>query len=156
MRITAKLPTTAWPAVFAIALAPGCVASAPPDSLTGGAARAAPAALTAAPGSTQGGGSSIRIAYHDLDLATPEGIAALYVRIRRAAAEVCDANRPVTGTRMVQREAEACVRRSVVATVRQIGAPGLAALDLEQQALGEETPPPRAMCETPVRARIII
>jgi hypothetical protein len=43
----------------------------------------------------------------------------------------------------------------VAATVRQIGVPGLAALDAEQQVLGEDAAA-RSTCEAPVRARIII
>jgi UrcA family protein len=154
MASIARLPLTVWLSILAVGLAPGCAASAPPDALSGGSAHDAPAARAVSQGSVPREASSIRVSYHDLDLATPEGIAALYVRIRRAATQVCDANRPGTGTRVISPEADACVRRSVVATVRQIGVPGLAALDAEQRVLSEEAP--RPMCDAPVRARIII
>ena len=151
----ARRPSTVWPAAFAVGLLPAYVAAAPPDGPAAGAPRTTAAARSIAQGGTAGDPRSVRIAYHDLDLATPEGIAALYVRIRRAAVEVCDAGRPPTGTRVIRPETEACVRRSVGATVRQIGVPGLAALDAEQQVLREEAAAPPA-CETPVRAKIII
>jgi UrcA family protein len=151
----ARLSVTAWLAVLAAALVPGYAAAAPPDGPSVSPVRATAAARTIAAGVASGEARSIRIAYHDLDLATPEGIAALYVRIRRAAADVCESNRPLTGTRMVHPEMDACVRRAVVATVRQIGIPGLAALDAEQQVLSEEIAS-RPTCEAPVRAKIII
>jgi UrcA family protein len=135
-------------------VAPAGAIAAPPDGLVAAAPRAAATRTTrSAPPSDQP--HSIRIAYHDLDTATPQGIAALYVRIRRAAVEVCDAARPLTGTRMIRPETEACVRRSVVATVQQIGVPGLATLDAEQQVLGQDAAA-RPSCDAPVRAKIII
>ncbi len=155
MRSFAALPMTAWlPILAAIAMVPDCAVAAPPEGLIAGAAHAA--AIRSGNGSAPPGEPRmIRIAYHDLDIATPEGIAALYVRIRRAAVEVCDAGRPLTGTRMIRPEMEACVRRSVVATVRQIGVPGLAALDAEQQVLSVEAAA-RPSCDAPVRTKIII
>jgi UrcA family protein len=144
----AGLPVTAWLPILAAAfIAPGVAAAAPPDGLSTAASRAA--------ATTPGESRSIRVAYHDLDITTPEGIAALYVRIRRAAVDVCGAARPLTGTRVIRPETEACVRHAVVASVRQIGIPGLAALDAEQQVLGEEEAA-RPSCEAPVRAKIII
>jgi UrcA family protein len=152
----ARLPVTAWLPVLVAAVGPVCTMAARPDSPPAGRALAAPAARTAVTVSAPADARSIRIPYLDLDLATPQGIALLYLRIRRAAAELCDASRPVTGTRMIRPEAEACVRRSVGATVRQTGVQGLAALDAEQQVLGEETAAPRPMCDAPVRAKVII
>ena len=151
----ARLPVTAWCTAVTVVLLPAYAAAAPPDGASAGAPRAASAARSIPQGGNAGEPRSVRIAYHDLDLATPEGIAALYVRIRRAAVEVCDAGRPLTGTRVIRPETEACVRRSVVATVRQIGIPGLATLDAEQQVLREEAAPPPT-CEAPVRAKLII
>jgi UrcA family protein len=155
MRSIAGLTAKAWLPILAASLvAPACAIAAPPDDLGAGAAHAAAARAvrsTTPPGEPR----SIRIAYHDLDIATPQGIAALYVRIRQAAVDVCDAARPLTGTRMIRPETEACVRRSIVATVQQIGVPGLAALDAEQQVLGQEAAA-RPSCEAPVRAKIII
>jgi UrcA family protein len=98
---------------------------------------------------------SVRIAYHDLDIATPQGIATLYVRIRRAAADVCGAGRPETGTRLSTGAIDACTRRAVDATIRQIGVPGLVALQAEQQALSEAASQ-GPQCEIPPRPRIII
>ncbi len=155
MRSMARLPFAVWSAAVAVALLPGYAAAAPPDGASAGPPRTATATRSVPQGGTAGEPRSVRIAYHDLDLATPEGIAALYVRIRRAAIEVCDAARPLTGTQLIRPEMDACVRRSVGATVRQIGIPGLAALDAEQQVLGEETAA-RPACEAPVRAKIII
>jgi len=153
MESIARLPLIVGRPLIAALLLPGCALAAPPES-----ARAAPGhavAHSVAATAVDSEPRSIRIAYHDLDLATPEGIAALYVRIRRAAAEVCDATRPLTGTRMIRPEMDACIRRSVIATVRQIGVPGLAALDAEQQVLLEEAAS-RPACEAPPRAKIII
>jgi UrcA family protein len=155
MRTFAAPPMMAWlPVLVAVVLAPGYAAAAPPDGRTAGPGRTS-ATRSVSAGTPSGEPRSIRIAYHDLDIATPEGIAALYMRIRRAAVEVCDASRPLTGTRMIRPDSEACVRRSVVATVRQIGVPGLAALDAEQQVLTEEEAA-RPSCDAPVRAKIII
>jgi len=151
----ARLPFSVWSAALTVALLPAYAAAAPPDASAVHPPRATTGARSIPQGGTAGEPRSVRIAYHDLDLATPEGIAALYVRIRRAAVEVCDAGRPLTGTRVTRPETDACIRRSVGATVRQIGIPGLAALDAEQQVLGEETAAPPA-CEAPVRAKIII
>lgn len=150
MGLTARLPVTVWLAALLATLASGLASAAPPE------ARAAASARNSAPAGAADEPRSIHIVYHDLDIATPEGIAALYVRIRRAAAELCDANRPVTGTRMIRAEADACVRRAVGATVRQIGVPGLAALDAEQQVLSESAAAPRPACDAPMRTKIII
>jgi UrcA family protein len=155
MGIIARLPFSVWLPAVALALLPAYAAAAPPDRPATGVQRVAPAERSISQGGANGEASSVRIAYRDLDLATPEGIAALYVRIRRAAVEVCDAGRPVTGTRVIRPEMDACIRRSVGATVRQIGIPGLAALDAEQQVLGDEKAE-RPACEAPVRAKIII
>lgn len=154
MRSIARLRATFWLPLLSAALLPAHALAAPPDGVSASPPRNA-SGTRGPPVGTGGEARSIRISYHDLDLETPEGIAALYVRIRRAAVEVCDAGRPLTGTRVIHPEMEVCVRRSIIATVRQIGVPGLAALDAEQQVLGEEMAA-RPTCEAPVRAKIII
>ena len=155
MRSIAGLMSREWlPILLALLVVPACALAAPPDGLVAGAARAAALRAGRSP-APPGEPRSIRISYHDLDISTPQGIAALYVRIRRAAVEVCEADQPLTGTRMIRPETESCVRRSVVATVRQIGVPGLAALDAEQQALEDEAAA-RPSCDAPVRAKIVI
>jgi UrcA family protein len=97
---------------------------------------------------------SIRMAYGDLDLNTPEGVASLYVRIRRAAAELCDSKRMVTGSRL-STAFDGCVRSAIAATIRRVGVAGLATLHAEQQALQGE-PVPKPDCAQPTRVRIII
>jgi UrcA family protein len=79
----------------------------------------APEAATDAPG--------IRIVYHDLNLATPAGVAALYARIRAAAEHYCDPARPVTGTRL-STAFDRCVKDAVATTVQKVNQPGLSAL----------------------------
>jgi UrcA family protein len=148
-----KLSCAFWLLLTLAGLAPGLAV----------ADRAAAPAATPAPQpslkrSPQGSGDtrSIRIAYHDLDLATPEGIAVLYLRIQRAADELCGAERTPTGTRLLPPRTDACVRDTVAATVKQIGVPGLAALDVQQQVLREAASETPLQCERPPRARIII
>ena len=141
-----RLPCTAWLSLLLLALASGNAFAAPPGQ-TGRAA---------SPGASNSDLRSIRISYHDLDLATPQGIANLYIRIRRAAAEVCDAERPPTGTRVERPAAAACVRSAIVATVKQLGVPGLAALDTEQEAIAAFESTTKPQCEVPARSRIII
>ena len=53
---------------------------------------------------------SSQVAYADLDLSTPEGLAELDRRIDTAAREVCDADQLTTGTRLSSRAARDCVR----------------------------------------------
>ena len=150
-----KLPCAVWLAVVLAALAPALAEAAPPSTQPSEAARrVSQRAIT--PSAADGESRSIRIAYHDLDLATPEGIAALYVRIHRAAAELCDATNAPIGTRIVAASASACVRASVAATVKQIGVPGLATLEAEQQVLGTAATPPKPQCDAPARAKLII
>jgi UrcA family protein len=97
---------------------------------------------------------SIHVVYGDLDLNTPEGVASLYLRIRHAAAELCDSKRVVTGSRLSS-AFDGCVRSAIAATIRRVGVAGLATLHAEQQALQEE-PVPKPDCAQPTRARIII
>jgi UrcA family protein len=98
---------------------------------------------------------AIRVPYGDLDLNTPQGIATLYVRIHKAASELCDARRPAIGTRLISTVAKSCVRSSVAATVKQLRVPGLATLHAEQQAL-QGAAAATSLCEPSPRARIII
>ena len=118
-----------------------------PAGVIGAAAAAAPYDPTAAP--------SMRLSYQDLNLTTPQGIAALYLRIRHAALQVCETTRNTTGTR-VDPGYDRCVQGAVAATVKQIGSPGLAALELEQRVLGDPASGVRNLCERPGRARLII
>ncbi len=138
-----RLPCMTWIAGFALVFVAGSALAAPPA-----------ASSHATPSGSEP--KSIRISYHDLDLATPRGIAALYIRIRRAAADVCDVERPPTGTRVETTAAAACVRTAVAATVKQLAVPGLAALDTEQEALEADAVAARQQCEVPTRTRIII
>jgi UrcA family protein len=98
---------------------------------------------------------SIRVRYHDLDLTTPEGVAALYLRIHRASRDQCGASSPPTGTRLISAASSVCVRVSISAAIRQIGVPGLAALDAVQQALDAATSSVD-LCDRTPRAKIII
>ena len=150
-----KLPCAVWLAVVLATLAPALAQAAPP-TLQGSAPVRPVSQRSVGSNSADRESRSIRIAYHDLDLTTPEGIAALYVRIHRAAAELCDANSAPTGTRIVAAGANACVRNSISATVKQIGIPGLATLEAEQQVLGTSVAAPKPQCDAPARAKIII
>jgi UrcA family protein len=155
MRTVDKLPFAAGLAALLAVLVPGLVLADPAASA--GNAKARPAALHHIVGSHDSTEPrSIRIAYSDLDLKTPEGMAALFIRIHRAAEDLCGANSAMTGTRLVGAAAEACVRSSVATTIRQIGVPGLATLDAEPLVLGGATAPAKPQCDTPVRAKIII
>ncbi len=99
---------------------------------------------------------SIRITYRDLDVTTPQGIAALYLRVRHAAEDVCGARQAPTGSRLLAASTDACVSSTVRSAIHQIGVPGLAALEAEQQALREAAAPDRSVCDAPPRAKIII
>ncbi|MBS0393659.1 MAG: UrcA family protein [Proteobacteria bacterium] len=137
-----------WILLAPLAL-PGVSAAADP-------ARAAPH-RTAAPARTPAPeAQSIRISYRDLDVTTPQGVAALYLRVRHAAEDVCGARQAPTGTRLLAASTDACVRSTVRAAVHQIGVPGLAALEAEQQALHEAAVPDRSLCDAPRRVKIII
>jgi UrcA family protein len=115
-----------------------------------------PAATSSATTPDRAESRTIRIAYRDLDVATPQGLATLYVRIRHAAEEVCGAGRPPIGSRLLQAGADRCVRTAVADTIRQIGVPGLAALDAEQRMLDAENNDGRTQCDAPPRAKLII
>src|SRR3974390_1291563 len=113
-----RLRHSVWlPAILA-ALASGAAVAATPAPQRAVAQSVAPA-RSGASDRAASEVKSIRITYHDLDLTTPEGVAALYLRVHRAAIEICDANRPLTGTRLVQPATEACVRATVSAAVKR-------------------------------------
>ena len=141
-----------WLALLVAIIAPGCALAAPPIAVP---LRAAPAAN---PPADPAGVRSIRISYRDLNLETPQGIATLYVRIRRAATEVCEAGNPLIGTRIIGESSERCVHTAIATTVKQLGVPGLAALEAEQQALSEAVAAPKPLCDRPAaaHAKIII
>jgi hypothetical protein len=63
--------------------------------------------------------------------------------------------RTLTGTRLVTDAFQRCVRTAVASTVKQIGVPGLAALDATRQVLSEPARSSRSMCDRPGRATII-
>jgi UrcA family protein len=142
-----------WLALLVAIIAPGCALAAPPIAVP---FRAAPAANP--PADPSGAGlRSIRISYRDLDLETPQGIATLYVRIRRAATEVCEAGNPLIGTRIIGESSERCVHNAIATTVKQLGVPGLATLEAEQQALSEAVAATKPLCDRPAQhAKIII
>jgi len=87
----------------------------------------APEAAVDAPG--------IRIAYGDLNLATPAGVAILYQRILGAAKQYCEPDRVLTGTRLSPNY-DHCVQTAVAATVRKINQPGLSALHAARSGAG--------------------
>lgn len=101
-------------------------------------AAAAVALCAFAPAALAGGDHvpTLRVSYADLDLATPEGITALYVRVREAARRVCEPLRLRTGTLVTDRY-DACVRDAIAATGRRLRAPALLAL-----YAGERRTPP--------------
>lgn len=94
---------------------------------------------------------TIRIPYQDLDVATDEGLALLYGRVRMAARKVCGAP-AITGTRIDTRH-RACMRDAVARAIGQLGVPRLAELHSELESAS-----PPATCAAPVVAhrRIII
>jgi UrcA family protein len=159
MRSLQRLPRRrrAFALALLVVVAPSLAFAAPPtvsaDSAAHPASRAeakpAPAAIDGA------AGPSVRLSYRDLNLSTPEGIAALYVRIHKAALQVCEPNHYTTGTR-VDPTFDQCVQAAVAATVKQIGSPGLAALELEQRALSIATDGSKSLCDRPGRAKLII
>jgi UrcA family protein len=150
-----KLPFATGLAALVALFGPGLALADPAPAA--GMAKGHPSATRQVAGSRDSAEPrSIRIAYSDLNLKTPEGVAALFIRIHRAADELCGANSAITGTRLVGSAAEACVRSSVAATIRQIGVPGLATLDAEPLVLGGAAGPAKPQCDTPVRAKIII
>jgi len=97
-----------------------------PRSLLPSLVVAAATALSAVPAHA-GEMSGIHVGYQDLNLATMNGVATLYERIRHAAAGYCEPARELVGTR-VSPEYSRCVRDAVSSTVRQIGHPGLSTL----------------------------
>lgn len=91
------------------------------------------AALTAAAIAIAGTGAnaeSISIKYTDLNLASPEGQAALERRIDAAARKVCALGEVQTGTRIRNREARKCYDRAKSQATKQF------AVVVERQAKG--------------------
>lgn len=73
----------------------------------------AAAALAMAPAvSAADGPRSAGVAYADLDLATPEGIAELDRRIEATARQVCGMDESTLGTRIISRESRQCYREA--------------------------------------------
>jgi UrcA family protein len=101
------------------------------------------------------GAPTMRLSYQDLNLSTPQGIAALYLRIRRAAMQVCEEVRHTTGSRL-DPTYDRCVQGAVTATVKQIASPGLAALEVEERVLGDAASRAQNLCGRPGRAKLII
>jgi UrcA family protein len=81
---------------------------------------AAASALTALPVAAER--NSISIAYRDLNLATPEGQAALDHRISKAARAMCGVDELSTGTRLRSGEAIACYREAKAQAKKQVAA----------------------------------
>ena len=63
---------------------------------------------------------SVAVKYKDLDLSSAEGQKELDRRIDRAAAEVCDANRIMTGTRLRSQERLQCADEARASIQKQI------------------------------------
>jgi UrcA family protein len=78
----------------------------------------------------------IRVAYGDLNLATPAGVAVLYSRIRGAAERYCEPARIVTGTRVTP-EYDRCVKVAIATTVQKVNQPGLTALHAAHSGAGD-------------------
>ena len=70
------------------------------------------------------------VSYSDLNLATPEGQAALETRITTALEDVCGVNSVQTGTRIKSRGAKRCMAEARAKAKQQVAA------ILEQKGLG--------------------
>ena len=86
------------------------------------------AALAALPAAAQD--RSVAVPYADLNLATPEGQAALDQRINRAARQVCGLDEVRTGTRLRSNIDRECFRQARTQVKQQVAAA------LAQQQLG--------------------
>lgn len=77
---------------------------------------------------------SVRVNYHDLNLATEQGTAALYGRIVFAAHKVC----PVSDHRVLAEvaAAHACEKQAIARAVRAVNSPRLAAIHSAHQRQG--------------------
>ena len=77
---------------------------------------------------------SVRVNYHDLNLATEQGTAALYGRIVFAAHKVC----PVSDHRVLVEvaAAHACEAQAIARAVRAVNSPRLAAIHSAHQRQG--------------------
>ena len=77
---------------------------------------------------------SVRVSYHDLDLATEQGTQALYARIVLAARRVCE----VSDIRKLAEvaAANACREQAIARAVRDVNNPRLAALYTAHQRHG--------------------
>jgi UrcA family protein len=65
---------------------------------------------------------SVEVRFYDLDLSTEEGLKTLDRRIDNASRDVCNANIPVTGTRIVRQAALDCVDKAKAGANRQVAA----------------------------------
>jgi UrcA family protein len=159
MRSLQRLPRRRHALVLALlaVVAPSLAfAASPPAPVDTPANHGSRAEATSSPAAFDAAAApSVRLSYRDLNLSTPEGIATLYLRIHHAAVQVCDANHYTTGTR-IDPAIDRCVQAAVAATVKQIGSPGLAALELEQRALGVAADGAKSLCDRPARAKLII
>ena len=156
MDVDETVSRSRWWAAVLVVLAPAWALAAPPAVAAANTAASTQATSRSSFNAADAVAPSIRISYRDLDIKSPEGIATLYVRIRRAASELCDAGRAPIGSRLVNEHSERCVRTTIAATVKQIGVPGLAMLDAEQRALGEPAGVGRPSCAGPEQPKIII
>lgn len=76
------------------------------------------------------------VKYADLNVSKPEGAAALYVRIQRAARQVC---LPFDGDRLSSKaRMGACVHKAIADAVAQVGEPAL--FDAYNAHYGQPTP----------------
>ena len=92
---------------------------------------ASAAAYAAAPAVTS---PSVRVSYHDLNLATEQGVAALYARIVSAAHEVCTARDSRSLSELAA--ARACEAQAIAHAVRDVNSPRLAATHSAHQRQG--------------------
>ena len=145
-----------WWTALLVVLAPAYAFAAPPDMPKSHAVPSSNPTTRSALNTANPEAPSIRVSYRDLDITTPAGIATLYVRIRRAASALCDAEKAPIGSRLVTERSERCVRTTIASTVKQLGVPGLAMLDAEQRALGEPSGFDRPSCAAAGQTKIII
>lgn len=80
---------------------------------------ASPATIAAAPDSVD----TVIVQFADLNLERPEGIAALFARIKTAAKRVCDSR---NGERLAQKDQyAACIELAISTAVARVDRPGL-------------------------------
>ncbi len=66
--------------------------------------------------------TGIQVTYSDLDLSTAKGQKILDNRVAKAARNVCRANNPATGTRIISQEASACLAKARAEAKQQVAA----------------------------------